>query len=85
MREQIIIELTPIVRQILKMPELELTENTGPENIPDWDSINNILIMGTVEKHFRIKFDTKEIMAMENLSDLISGIELKLQLKKSEQ
>lgn len=74
----IVSELTPIVRKILRSPELHLTPELSPADIPQWDSVSNIMLIDAVERHFGLNVELKEMLKTKNVEDLVNLIEQKV-------
>lgn len=80
-REEILKKLTDIFREIFDDETLIISEKTNAEDIEAWDSIENINVIVAMEKEFCIKFQIMEIGEMENVGEMVSLIEKKLQKK----
>ena len=53
-------------------------ENWGPDEIPEWDSINHLNLVLALTEEFGITFDLNEILMMETLRDIQQIVEQKL-------
>ena len=67
-----------IFKDVFNDETLELNQKTSASDIENWDSVNNIVLMLAIEKHFSIKFLTHEISKLSNVGDLNDMIEEKL-------
>ena len=54
-----------------------ITEETASINIEQWDSMNHVVLISTIEKEFGISFDIMEIIGINRFSDFIDLIEKK--------
>ena len=54
--------------------EIELTPQTTANDIEDWDSLEHINVIRSVEKHFGMKFRMGEISTMKNVGEMVSII-----------
>ncbi|WP_437854464.1 acyl carrier protein [Sorangium sp. So ce302] len=65
--DDILAQLTRIIAGILDADSLELREETVARDVPGWDSLSNVQIVLAIEKHFRVRFTTREIRGLENV------------------
>jgi acyl carrier protein len=73
-REQILLELNEIFKEIFEDDSIELTEETTANDIEDWDSLTHITIISEVEEHFDMKFEMKDVIGMKNIGEMIDII-----------
>lgn len=78
-RNETLARLKPVVRDFFNDPDLEITEETNAEDIPDWDSLANVNLILAVERELGCRFDTEEINEFQNLGDMITSILAKQQ------
>ena len=45
-----------IIAKVFSIPESEVNDQSGPENIESWDSFNGLILVDELENHFKIKF-----------------------------
>jgi acyl carrier protein len=81
MREEIKTRLTAVFRKVFKDNSIEIQDQTTANDIERWDSLTHLVLIQSAEEEFGIKFKLKELIAMKNVGDFISGIEIKLQVK----
>ena len=75
MTEQEIYEkLTEIARDIYDEDDLVLTPETTADDVEEWDSMNHINLVVTVESVFGVKFKGAEIEELKNIGDLVEAI-----------
>ena len=55
-----------------------VTMETGPAEIPGWDSMGHLNLSSNLEKQFGITFDVDELMEMENVKAVVRIISSKL-------
>ena len=63
-----------IFREVFGMPDLQISSETAPADIHDWDSLNHVLLISKIEKQFAIKFSLDNMLAFENVGDICSGV-----------
>ena len=74
----ILTQLNEIFVELLDEENLVLTESTTAEDVEDWDSLNHIHIVVAIEKHFGIRFNSKEIQSWANIGEMIESIASKV-------
>ena len=76
-REEILSQVTAILMDILDVEDLILTEKTHASDVNEWDSLNHIQLIVAIEKHFEIRFTSREIQSWANVGEMIDSIEQK--------
>jgi acyl carrier protein len=77
-QDRIIAEVAQIIRDVLELPDLEVTAATHAEDVEEWDSFNQVNIVVAVEAKFGIKFKTAEFETVRNVGKLAQLIQEKL-------
>jgi len=67
-----------IFREVFDDEELIITDATNSDDIEDWDSLEHISLVVSMEKEFNMKFDLKEVGKLENVGGMIDLIMSKL-------
>ena len=80
-QQQIYAEVTSIFHDVFDDDTLVLTPDLTAAAVPEWDSFNHINLIVAVESHFKIKFQTAELEAMNTVGHLVALIEKKLAAK----
>jgi len=62
--------LETIIAQVLKIDEDRITDETSPDNTPEWDSFNALLLVTALEEEFKIKFTARDIVGVRNVGDI---------------
>ncbi|GHV60038.1 acyl carrier protein [Campylobacterota bacterium] len=71
---QTINEVQAIFRSTLDNDEIALSSETTANDIEEWDSLSHIQLIIAIEKHFKIKFTSKEIVTWKNVGEMIDCI-----------
>jgi acyl carrier protein len=77
-RDQILVQVQEIVRNVLDDDLIELTFATVAADIPLWDSIAHVRIMVEVERVFNFRFEIEELNSFNSVGALVDGICAKL-------
>jgi len=57
-------QLKSILGTVFDLPGDEINDETSPENVGLWDSLNHLRLITEIEKAFRIRLSMKEVRAM---------------------
>jgi acyl carrier protein len=73
-KDQIIREVQEIFRDVLDNEEIVLTNETTADDIEEWDSLTHIQLIVAIEKHFQIRFTSREILSWQNVGEMMDCI-----------
>jgi acyl carrier protein len=73
-KEKIYEELTTIFRDTFMDDTIELSPSTFADDIEDWDSLMQMVLLSEVEKKFKFKFSAKEASGMQNVGEMVDII-----------
>ena len=77
-KSEILKELNEIFIDILDNKDLVITETTTAADVEDWYSLSHIQLVVWIEKHFKIRFTSKEIQSWSNVGEMVNSISSKL-------
>ena len=77
-KNQILEEVQEIFREVLDNEEIVLANETTADDIEEWDSLTHIQLIVAIEKHFKVKFTSLEILSWKNVGEMISCIATKI-------
>ncbi len=70
-------ELTGIFKEVMENDDLVVTRETTAADVEEWDSISHIMLITSIEKHFKLKFSSQEILKWENVGQMVDAIQAK--------
>jgi acyl carrier protein len=73
-KEEIIKAVQDVFIDVLEDDDIVLNYSTTADDIEDWDSLNNILLIVEIEKKFKLKFKLEEIHSFKNVSEMCDYI-----------
>ena len=71
-------KLTKIMAQILGVQENEITPNSSPDNLSEWDSLKHMNLFLGIEQGFNISFDDEDIIQMLSFEIILETIKEKI-------
>ena len=71
----IINEINEIINKIIKNKDILLTEKTKAIDIDGYDSLIHIKLIVSIEKKFKIRFNTSDINNFRNFGDIIKIVQ----------
>ncbi len=77
-RDQMFEAVAAQVRKIASDESLELTEATVFEEIPEWDSLNNVDLEMALETEFKIDFEVGEFEEVKDVASMLTLLETKV-------
>ena len=75
---EIIKQLDEIFVDVIDNEDIKLTTETTAADVDGWDSLSHIQLVVAIEKHFRIRFTSKEIQSWKNVGELVASIQGKI-------
>ena len=75
LKKSLIKELKKIFKQELKV---NVKENNRIYDYKNWDSLGNFNILLSIEKKFKVNFDTKEFNQLNSFKDILEIVQKKI-------
>lgn len=69
-----LVRVQEIFRDVLDNEDIVLNMETTADDIEEWDSLSHIQLIVAIEKDFKIKFTSKEILSWDNVGEMIEAI-----------
>ena len=73
-KAEILKQVENIFKDVLDEDSITLTETTVANDVEGWDSLTHIQLIVAIEKHFKIKFGSKEILSWNNVGEMLDAI-----------
>jgi acyl carrier protein len=70
-------QLQEIFRDLFDDESIVLTDSTSAKDVAGWDSLKNVRLIVQIEKAFKIRFGTGEVVGLNNVGELLALIDKK--------
>lgn len=71
-------DIYTIIVEVLNVNKEYLSDDTAIGDLPEWDSLHHLQILSKIETHFGFKFNSSELIELEDISDIIKLTEEKI-------
>ena len=61
--------LFQIVSEVMNIPTEKISDSSGPDSIPEWDSFNMFVLLAEIEKEFMVNFSLEETLEIKTVGD----------------
>ena len=61
--------LFQIVSEVMNIPIEKISDSSGPESIPEWDSFNMFVLLAEIDKEFNVNFSLEETLQIKTIGD----------------
>lgn len=75
--DKVFADLTTVFRDVFDDDDLMLTPATTAADIEEWDSLNHIRLVLSVEKQFGLSFSAAEVGVLKNVGEFADLIRAK--------
>ena len=63
-------KLFNIISRVMEIDSSELTDESKPEDIENWDSYNGLLLVDKLESEFNVRFTVEEVFDVHSIADI---------------
>ena len=70
-------KLQSVFVDVFNEEDLRISNSTNSDDIEEWDSLNHIALVLSIEKCFNIRFMTGEILSLKDVGEMIQLLEEK--------
>lgn len=74
-RKVIVEKVQEIFRNVLDDNSIVLANTTTVDDIEGWDSLSHIQLIVAIEKEFKVKFTSKDMLSWQNVGDIFNSLE----------
>jgi acyl carrier protein len=75
---QVLKEVNDIFIDIIDNEYIVLKDASSAADVEGWDSLTHIQLVVAIEKHFKIRFTSKEIQSWKTVGELVDNINSKI-------
>ncbi len=76
-RKELLKQINSIFIDTLDNEDVVIEEETMANDVEEWDSLTHIQLVVAIEKHFKIRFTSKEIQSWGNVGEMLNCIQEK--------
>ena len=62
------LRVAKVFSEVLGVPSDTITDDTSPDNTPQWDSMAAMTLVVAIEDEFDVRLSTAEIVSMRNVA-----------------
>ena len=73
-REEVFERLNGVFQDVFDDESIVVNDETTSADIEDWDSLEHINLIVSVEQEFGIKFSMNEVTTMKNVGEMVTKI-----------
>jgi len=76
--KEILESVSNIIREVLELPNLTVTDQTSAKDVDEWDSMTHIQLISAIEGKYKVRFALGELQALKNVGDMVLLIQKKI-------
>ena len=73
-KEEILKKLNKVFQDVFDDESIVLTDQTGPDDIDDWDSLAHISLIAAIESEFGIRFDIRTALHLKTAGEITNAV-----------
>ncbi len=73
-RDEVFVKLNEVFQDVFDDESITVTETTTAADIEEWDSLEHINLLTTVEQVFGMKFSMGQVVSMKNVGEMVDII-----------
>lgn len=73
-KDEILAKINDILKDIFDDETLVITYDTTANDVADWDSLNHINVISSIESEFGIDFNMEEVVNFKNVGDMVDKV-----------
>ena len=73
-KEEVLKKINYILKDIFDDDTLVITFETTANDVPNWDSLNHINIISSIENEFGVDFSMEEVVNFKKVGDIVDKI-----------
>ena len=77
-KKEIFSKVQEIFIDVFDDENLEINNSTNSEDIEEWDSLNHIQLVLSIEKTLNVRFKTGEIQSLKDVGEMVVLLEEKI-------
>ena len=59
-----------IIAEVMEIPISQISDESSPETIENWDSFRGLVLADELETRFNVKFHLDELVSVKNVGDI---------------
>jgi len=71
----VLLQLNSLFQEIFDNPELQITADTSPDDLPDWDSVAQVKLVLAIEEAFGVRFTSDDISGIHRAGDFLNALQ----------
>ncbi|MCA9246771.1 MAG: acyl carrier protein [Planctomycetales bacterium] len=68
-------KLFDVIAELFKVEVQQLSDDTGPGDLPAWDSLGHVALMARIQERFGTHIPVEDAIEVESIADLLEILE----------